>query len=153
MYKRQRYELEVGLTDQFERDLIQQAKSQALVDTAQDDIAVQQDIAQGIVDRQRSRYGMSTTEAFKREEERATQRGGAAIAVDALNNARLAQYDINTNLLNTLSDISNQIQKTTQGMGASAVGQYTAMENAYKRDKAQHKANKYGIIGSFIGAL
>lgn len=148
-----RYELEVGLTDQFERDLIQQAKSQALVDTAQDDIAVQQDIAQGIVDRQRSRYGMSTTEAFKREEERATQRGGAAIAVDALNNARLAQYDINTNLLNTLSDISNQIQKTTQGMGASAVGQYTAMENAYKRDKAQHKANKYGIIGSFIGAL
>lgn len=148
-----RYELEVGLTDQFERDLIQQTKSQALVDTAQDDIAVQQDIAQGIVDRQRSRYGMSTTEAFRREEEMAKQRGGAAIAVDALNNARITQKDLNTSLLNTLSDISNQIQKTTQGMGSTAAGQYTAMENAYRRDRAQHKANKYGIIGSFIGAL
>lgn len=148
-----RYELEVGLTDQFERDLIQQTKSQALVDTAQDDIAVQQDIAQGIVDRQRSRYGISTTEAFRREEQMAKQRGGAAIAVDALNNARITQKDLNTSLLNALSDISNQIQKTTQGMGSTAAGQYTAMENAYKRDRAQHKANKYGIIGSFIGAL
>ena len=148
-----RYELEVGLTDQFERDLIQQTKSQALVDTAVDDIAVQQDIAQGIVDRQRSRYGMNTTEAFNREEQRATQRGGAAIAVDALNNARLTQKDLNTSLLNALSDISNQIQKTNQGMGSTAANQYTAMENAYKQDRAQHKANKYGIIGSFIGAL
>ena len=58
------YELEVGLTREFEKDLVKKTKDQALIDTALDDIAVQQNLAQGIVDRSRSRYGIATTGAF-----------------------------------------------------------------------------------------
>ena len=131
------YELEVGLTREFEKDLVKKTKDQALIDTALDDIAVQQNLAQGIVDRSRSRYGVATTGAFNLEQRRATDRGRVNIAADALNNAR----------------ISNTINKQITQMGSSAALATTNMENSYKAAKAQHKSNKYGIIGSFIGAL
>ena len=56
-------------------------------------------------------------------------------------------------LLNELSNISNTINKQITQMGSSAALATTNMENSYKAAKAQHKSNKYGIIGSFIGAL
>ena len=147
------YELEVGLTKEFEKDLIKKSKEQALIDTAVDDIAVQQNLAQGIVDRSRSRYGVATTGAFNLEQRRATDRSRVNIASDALNTARISQDETNTALLNALSNISNEINKTNLNMGASAAQNFTQMENSYKAARAQHKSNKYGIIGSFIGAL
>lgn len=147
------YELEVGLTKEFEKDLIQKSKDQALIDTAVDDIAVQQNLAQGIVDRSRSRYGIATTGAFNLEERRATDRARVNIASDALNTARISQDETNTALLNALSNIANDINKTNLNMGASAAQNFTQMENSFKAARAQHKSNKYGIIGSFIGAL
>ena len=124
-----------------------------LIDTALDDIAVQQNLAQGIVDRSRSRYGIATTGAFNLEQRRAIDRGRVNIASDALNNARISQDEQNTALLNELSNISNTINKQITQMGSSAALQTTNMENSYKAAKSQHKSNKYGIIGSFIGAL
>lgn len=147
------YELEVGLTKEFEKDLIRKSKEQALIDTAVDDIAVQQNLAQGIVDRSRSRYGVATTGAFNLEQRRATDRSRVNIASDALNTARISQDETNTALLNALSNIANDINKTNLNMGASAAQNFTQMENSYKAARAQHKSNKYGIIGSFIGAL
>ena len=147
------YELEVGLTREFEKDLVKKTKDQALIDTALDDIAVQQNLAQGIVDRSRSRYGIATTGAFNLEQRRAIDRGRVNIASDALNNARISQDEQNTALLNELSNISNTINKQITQMGSSAALQTTNMENSYKAAKSQHKSNKYGIIGSFIGAL
>ena len=147
------YELEVGLTREFEKDLVKKTKDQALIDTALDDIAVQQNISQGIVDRSRSRYGIATTGAFNLEQRRATDRGRVNIAADALNNARISQDEQNTALLNELSNISNTINKQITQMGSSAALATTNMENSYKAAKAQHKSNKYGIIGSFLGAL
>ena len=147
------YELEVGLTKEFEKDLIKKSKEQALIDTAVDDIAVQQNLSQGIVDRSRSRYGVATTGAFNLEQRRATDRARVNIASDALNTARVSQDETNTALLNALSNIANDINKTNLNMGASAASNFTQMENSFKAAKAQHKSNKYGIIGSFIGAL
>lgn len=147
------YELEVGLTKEFEKDLIKKSKEQALIDTAVDDIAVQQNLAQGIVDRSRSRYGVATTGAFNLEQRRATDRSRVNIASDALNTARISQDETNTALLNALSNIANDINKTNLNMGASAAQNFTQMENSFKAARAQHKSNKYGIIGSFIGAL
>ena len=140
-------------TKEFEKDLIQKSKDQALIDTAVDDIAVQQNLAQGIVDRSRSRYGIATTGAFNLEERRATDRARVNIASDALNTARISQDETNTALLNALSNIANDINKTNLNMGASAAQNFTQMENSFKAARAQHKSNKYGIIGSFIGAL
>lgn len=147
------YELEVGLTKEFEKDLIQKSKDQALIDTAVDDVAVQQRLSQGIVDRSRSRYGIDTTGAFNLEQRRATERARVNIASDALNTARISQDETNTALLNALSNIANDVNKTNLNMGASAAQNFTQMENSFKSARAQHKSNKYGIIGSFIGAL
>ena len=147
------YELEVGLTSEFEQELIAKTKQQQLIDTAQADVQSQQELAEGIVDRSRSRYGIETTQAFNQEQARATQRSGALIASDALNISRINQDELNTQLLNQLSNLSNEVNKQNLQMGASAVNQYTVMSNSYKNARAQHKANKYGIVGSFIGAL
>ena len=136
----------------FEEGLIERAQNDtSLIDQAREDVAVAQDIAAGVADRNVRRYGTSLTPAQIREQERRLQRANTLGGIQSVNDARIMQQEANTRLLADLINIGQGVNRTSQQQLGSAAADATNRKSAYEMAKAQSKANTYATMGS-LGA-
>lgn len=136
----------------FERELIERARTDtSLIDRARTDAKMSSDLSRGIANRNVSRYGGSLTPAQLREQKRGLDRGEVLTANQSVNDARLAQRDLNQSLLAGLIDIGQGVRQSSEGGLMDAAASQSARQNAYRQAKAQNKANTISGIGSLVG--
>jgi hypothetical protein len=150
---RQDYENYMKDYSGFEQQLIDARNDTSLVDRAPEDAAKQSQIAQGVQDRNISRYGGAGLSVAQRQQQQAAnQRQGQLGLAGGLNTARIAQKDINQSTLADLINIGQGVNRSSlAGMG-TASGNAAAKASAYKNAKAQHSSNMVGMGASLASA-
>ena len=137
---------------QFERDLVQRARTDtSLIDQARVDSEGASELMKGVASRNESRYGASLTPAQRQQQAASMQRGSALGTTQAVNNARLAQKDLNTSLLGGIVDVGQGVYNRSMTEVANAAQNKANLDNAYNAARAQSKAATYSTIGT-IGA-
>jgi|21_taG_2_1085346.scaffolds.fasta_scaffold02744_2 hypothetical protein len=137
----------------FENALIKSGDSTDLIDAARTDIPQQTQIAAGIAERNRQRYGYQQTGAEKQEAEKSMQLGGTLNLAGGMTNAVLAQRDANRSLLGNLINIGQGVNRSSMsGLGAAAQNS-AARQQAYQNDKAAYKSQTAGFLGKLGSAL
>ena len=138
----------------FEESLLEDAETDtSLIDKAQEDSATQTEIARGIQQRNIERYGGAGLTAVQRQEQaKALDLAGATTTTGMLNNARIAQDQINRSTLADLINIGQGVNRSS----LSGLGDASAMaankRNAYNSAKAAHKSQMIGLGGSLASA-
>jgi hypothetical protein len=138
---------------QFERDMLDRASNDtSLIDDARVDSEMASQLAQGVSSRNRQRYGANLTPAQLQQQQASFQRDSTLGGIQSLQDARLAQRDLNQDMLGKIIDVGQGVyQRSMQGMTAAASNK-KALDNAYAAAKAQSKANTYSTIGSLGSA-
>ena len=137
----------------FEADLIDKAQNDtSLIDQARKDVSMTQGIAQGIADRNASRYGANITPAMRQQQERTLQRQNTLGGINQINNAKYAQKQQNTALLGDLINIGQGLNRSSMDQLGGAAAQAANRNSAYDQAKAANKANTYSTLGS-LGAM
>ena len=137
----------------FEEQQIQDATTDtSLIEGAREDAAIQSRVAQGIQQRNLERYGSELTPAERAEMARANQRGGALNLSNAVNNAQIQQEEANTRKLADLINVGQGVNRSSLGQLQSAAQDANSRKQAYKRAKAQTKAQNAGMVGSLASA-
>ena len=150
---RQQYLDFVNNYGQFEKDLIDKAQSDtSLIDQAREDVAMTQGVAQGVADRNASRYGAYVTPAMREQQQRTLQRQNTLGGINQINNAKLAQKEQNTALLGDLINIGQGLNRSSMDQLGGAAAQAANRNSAYEQAKAANKANTYSTLGS-LGAM
>ena len=135
-----------------ELELINKAKTDtSLIDQAKDDRDNSNQLMQGVVDRNASRYGAALTPAQIEEQKRSLQMGTTLGGIQGVNDARVAQKDANRALMADLIDIGQGVNRSSLSSLGNAAGAAAQRESAYKNAKAQSKAQTYGMLGT-LGA-
>lgn len=136
----------------FEESMIDRALNDtSLIDQAREDVEVAQNIAEGVANRNASRYGASLTPAQVREQGRRLQRANTLGGIQSVNDARIMQQEANTGLLADLINIGQGVNRSSQQQLGSAAADATNRKSAYEMAKAQSKANTYATMGQ-LGA-
>lgn len=149
---RQQYEDFYKNFGKFEDELISRSQNdQSLVTQAKADAPKAAALTKGIADRNASRYGIGLLPDQLAARDSSLTRQSALGASDAINNARLAQKDLNEGLLDNLIDIGNGVQSAAFGQLGSSAASATQRKTAYTQAKAQSQANTFSTIGS-LGA-
>lgn len=138
---------------QFEDDLIKRAQTDTtLVDSAREDSADATKLMSEVAARSNSRYGAHLTPAQMQQQERALTRGTTLGTVQAVNDARIAQKEINQRTITDLINIGQGVNRTSQSQMGQAAADATARKNAYEQARAAHKAQTYQTVGSLAGS-
>ena len=138
----------------FEEALLRARDDTSLIDQAREDSARQAEIARGVQARNLERYGgAGLSNAQRQEQQRAMQRGGSLASVGSLNNARLAQREINQSTLADLINIGQGLNRNDLSQMNTAAGLQSQRQQAYKNAKAQHSAQMIGMGGQLGSAL
>lgn len=130
----------------FEERLIASTDDTTLIDEAREDAVKQTEIARQVQQRNIERYGgAGLSEVQRQEQQRALQRQGQLSLTGGLNNAVIAQREINQRTLADLINIGQGVNRSAlQGLGqASANAAQKAA--AYKNAKAQHSNNMVSL--------
>lgn len=136
----------------FEDSLISRAQNdQSLVDQAKKDTVKASGLTKGIAERNASRFGIGMTPDMIKARDTNLQRQNTLGGVDAVNNARFAQKDLNDSLIGSLVDIGAGVNSSALGALGSAASTATSRKNAYTQAKSQSESNTYSTIGS-LGA-
>ncbi|MCH1580244.1 MAG: hypothetical protein L7S55_06020 [Luminiphilus sp.] len=150
---RQQYLDFVNNYGQFEEDLIAKAQNDtSLIDQAREDVSLTQGLAQGIADRNASRYGAYITPAMRQQQQRTLQRQNTLGGIDQINNAKLAQREQNMGLLSDLINIGQGINRSSLDQIGSAAADAANRNAAYQNAKSASKAQTYSTLGS-LGAM
>lgn len=131
--------------------LARSQNDQSLVDQAKKDAPKAAQISSGIAARNTSRYGLAQLPDMLKAQAGSTARAGALGTSDAVNNARVAQKDLNDGLVTKLVDIGNGVNSAAVSQLGSAAADATARKNAYTQAKANSQSNTYSTLGS-LGA-
>ena len=145
------YETSIQEFEPFEQALISSLDDTSLIDAVRPDVAQQTEIAKGIAERNRQRYGYEQTAAEASESQRATQRGQALNLAGGLNTARIAQRQRNRNLMADLMNIGAQQNRSSLYQLGTSAQNAVDRANAFTQAKAQSKAQSWGMIGNFLG--
>lgn len=150
---RQQYDDFIKNFGGFEDTLISRSQNDtSLVDQAKLDTTKATAITKGVADRNASRYGIGLMPDQLKARDGALQRQSALGGSDAINNARVAQKDLNNNLLDGLIDVGNGVQQAAMGQLSTAATSEVSRKNAYTQAKAQSQANTWSTIGT-LGAM
>lgn len=150
---RQQYDDFIKNFGGFEDTLISRSQNDtSLVDQAKLDTTKATAITKGVADRNASRYGIGLMPDQLKARDGALQRQSALGGSDAINNARVAQKDLNNNLLDGLVDIGNGVQQAAMGQLSTAASTESARKNAYTQARASSEANTYSTLGSIGSA-
>ena len=138
----------------FEETLIDKAKNDtSLIDRAPEDAAKQSKIAQGVQDRNISRYGGAGLSVAQRQQQQAAnQRQGQLGLAGSLNTARVAQRTQNQTTLSELINIGQGVNRTANQGLATASQNAQQKASAYKNAKASHSSQMMGLGGSIASA-
>lgn len=136
----------------IELELLNKAKTDtSLIDQAEVDRDNSNQLMQGVIDRNASRYGAALTPAQMEEQKRTLARGTTLGGIQGVADARVAQKDANRALMADLINIGQGVNRASLGALSNAAGAASQRENAYRSAKAQSKAQTYGMLGS-LGA-
>lgn len=136
----------------IELELVNKAQTDtSLIDQAKEDRDVSNQLMQGVIDRNASRYGAALTPAQMEEQKRSLARGTTLGGIQGVADARVAQKDANRALMADLINIGQGVNRASLGSLQNAAGAASQRENAYRSAKAQNKAQTYGMLGS-LGA-
>lgn len=137
----------------FENALIAARDDTSLIDAVPEDVETQERIARGVQERNRQRFGYTSTMAEEAEAERDIQRGTALNLAGGLTNARLAQREQNMQLLGDLINIGQGVNRSSLSQLGAAGENAVMRKNAFEQAKAQSKAQRNSMIGSMGAAL
>lgn len=137
----------------FENALIAARDDTSLIDAVPEDVETQTRVAKGIQERNKKRYGYTSTAAEEAEAERDIQRGTALNLAGGLTNARLAQREQNMQLLGDLINIGQGVNRSSLSQLGAAGENAVMRKNAFQQAQAQSKAQRNSMIGSMGTAL
>ena len=123
----------------YEDSLVGDVDDTSLVDAAREEAPKQAELAAGIAERNRQRYGYSQTAVERQEADRASQRGQALSLAGGLSNARLAQRDANRGLLGELINIGQGVNRSALSGLATSEQNAVNRRNAFERAKGARK--------------
>lgn len=137
----------------FEEDQIKLAQTDtSLIDQARTDVDNASALTAGVQQRNLERYGGELTAVQNQQMQRSLQRGNTLGAVQSMNDARLAQKDLNKSRLSELVNIGQGVGRTAMdALGTSAANE-VSRKNAYQQAKAASKAQTYNTIAS-LGSM
>lgn len=136
----------------FETDLIARAQNDtSLIDQAKVDAPNATKLATDIAERNRSRYGVSYDPSMNKERARSSSRLGSLAYDGAVNNARIDQDTLNTNLLSGLIDIGQGVNSTSQDQLSASAQNASALNQAYRSARSDSRNQTTSMIGS-LGA-
>jgi len=136
----------------FEDALLAQRNSTKLVDQARLDSQTQARIAQEAAARNIERYGGAGLSAAQRQEQqRALQRGTSLSTVGTVNNARVAQREINQAITADLINIGQDVNRNAIGMLTSGAEMAQNRYQSYKNARANYSSQMKGM-GAQIGS-
>lgn len=136
----------------LEDSLIARSKNDtSLIDKARADAAKSAGLATGIADRNAARYGVAMTPDMLKARNDSTLRANALGTSDALNGARLSQYDANMALQKGLIDIGSGLNTTSIDAMGSLANTATQREMANATARSQYKQGLWNTAGS-LGA-
>lgn len=138
-------ELETNLLARSQND-------QTLVDQAKKDAPKAAQISSGVAQRNANRYGLAQLPDMLKAQGASTARAGALGTSDAVNNARVAQKDLNDGLVTKLVEIGSGVSGSALSQLGSAAADATARKNAYTQAKANSQANTYNALGTLGSA-
>lgn len=138
----------------FEEQLLKARNDTSLIDRARKDSETNTKLNREIAARNRERYGgAGMSNAQRQQQERTVQRSSALASAGSINNARLAQREINQATLSDLINIGQGVNRNALGQMNEAAQMQSQRYNAYKNAKAQHSANMIGMGGQVGSAL
>ena len=133
----------------YEKELINKARTDtSVIDAARTDSVDAKKLAEGINNRNLDRYGAALTPAQRQAMERSSESASTLGSIQAVNDAKLRQTDLNRSLQANLISIGQGVNVNAQQMmGTAAAGQ--AQRNAaYESAKAANKAATYQTVGT-----
>ena len=137
----------------FEEQMIQEAQTDtSLIDSARENAGIASGLAQGISDRNASRYGGTLTPPQRQPQTKKLERGNTLGAIQSVNDARVAQSELNQSKLADLINIGQGVNRSSLSQMGSAAGNATQRKNAYDSAKAASKAQTMSTVGS-LGAM
>jgi len=137
----------------FENNLIEETQTDtSLIDSARENATVSSELAQGISDRNMSRYGGSLTPAQRDQQTRGLERANTLGRVQSVNDATIAQGELNDRKLGDLINIGQGVNRSSLSQMGSAAANATQRKNAYDSAKAASKAQTMSTVGS-LGAM
>lgn len=137
----------------FEDALVGAREDRSLIKAARTDAVQQTEIAAGIAERNRQRYGYTQTKIEQSEASRAAQRSTAIGLAGGLNTARLAQREANQKVLGDLINIGQGVNRSSLSQLGTAGENAVARKNAYRQAKAGSKAQTANMIGSMAAMI
>ena len=150
---RQEYNDYVSNYRDFEEQMIEESQNDtSLIDSARENAATASGLSQGIADRNAQRYGAALTPAQKQQQSRQLERSNTLGTVQSINDARIAQKDLNQGKLADLINIGQGVNRSSLSQMGSAAANATQRKNAYDSAKAASKAQTYSTVGS-LGAM
>lgn len=146
------YDRFVEKFEPFEDALLAQRNSTKLVDQARLDSQTQARIAQEAAARNIERYGGAGLSAAQRQEQqRALQRGTSLATVGTVNNARVAQREINQAITADLINIGQGVNRNAINMLTSGAEMAQNRYQSYKNARANYSSQMKGL-GAQIGS-
>ena len=135
----------------FEQDMVYEALTDtSLVQRAEADRDMAQQLTTGAAQRNASRLGVNLTPAQQAEQTRQLQLGNTLGGIQGVNDARIAQLEANKSKLSDLMNIGRDINRTSLNQLGSAAADATARKNAYEQAKAAHKQQMYQAGGTVV---
>ena len=111
---RQEYLDYVSQYRDFEEQMITESQTDtSLIDASRENAQIASGIAQGVSDRNASRYGAALTPAQAQEPRRALERGNTLGSIQSVNDARIAQRELNQNKLADLINIGQGVNRSS----------------------------------------
>ena len=142
-----------GTVRPFEKSLLGEIDGDELIQEAPMDVYKQTTLGEDIAARNLSRFGVAETSAARMQRMTGNQLVRTIGVTDAVNNARLQQDTSNQELLNSLVNAAQGINKTALESLGTAAGLQINRENAYSSARAASRSQKYGFVGSLISAI
>ena len=138
---------------EFEEELLERAQNDtSLIDQARENSTNAQGLMSGIADRNAGRYGVNLTPAQRQEQTRGLARANNLGQAQSVNDARIAQKELNQAAIGDLINIGQGVNRSSLGQMQSAAQNATQRKNAYDQAKAASKAQTYSTIGGLASA-
>ena len=137
----------------FEEQMLEEAQTDtSLIESARENAGIASGLATGISSRNASRYGAALTPAQAQQQERSLQRANTLGAIQSVNDATIAQDELNQRKLADLINIGQGVNRSSLSQMGSAAANATQRKNAYESAKAASKAQTYSTLGS-LGSM
>ena len=137
----------------FEEEMLDRAQNDtSLIDDARANAVNAQGLMSGVAARNRQRYGANLTPAQQQEMERGLTRANNLGLAQSVNDARIAQRELNQGVISDLINIGQGVNRSSLNQMQSAAQNATQRKNAYEQARAASKAQTYSTIGSLASA-